>query len=151
MYGTGYYATGYYATAYYVGNAPSGPILFTYQLLLEESRALLKDTDREAGLRYPDDMMVSALNRGLNELNRIRPDAWYPFYGQYTDHVPEVVITNPIAGEQVDWTTEFQPDFRFYPAVVHYVVGQIAIQEDEQVEGLYPRSNQLFRSFVLNT
>lgn len=148
MYGTGYYATPYYATAYYVGSATTGPILFTYQLLLSEARALLADTDSEC-YRFSDDMMLNALNRGMNELKRVRPDAFYPLFGQYINDVPEVVIVSPDAF-QVDWTANFQLDLRFYPAIVHYVVGSILMQEDASLERA-AGSMQLFRTFVLSS
>jgi hypothetical protein len=150
MYGTGYYATPYYATAYYVGSssAVSGAVLFTYQLLISEARAMLYDTD-DTRYRYSDSMMLNALNRGMHELKRVRPDAFYPLYGLYDDYVPEVVLSRPDS-EQVDWTTDFQIDLRFYPALVHYVLYAILMQEDASLERA-ASSLQLFRMFVLST
>lgn len=150
MYGTGYYATPYYATAYYVGSSStvSGSVLFTYQLLLSEARAILYDTD-DSCYRYSDSMMLNALNRGMHELKRVRPDAFYPLYDLYDDYVPEVVQANPTT-QQADWTADFQIDMRFYPALVHYVVYAILMQEDASLERA-AGSLQLFRMFVLST
>lgn len=150
MFGTGYYSTGYYATPYFVGSssAVTGPVLFTYELLLDEARALLKDTD-DSCYRFSDEMMLNALNRGMNELKRVRPDAFYNLYGVYVTDVPEVVQVGPDS-QQVDWTTDFQIDMRFYPALVHYVVYAILMQEDASLERA-AGSLQLFRMFVLST
>lgn len=152
MYDTGYYATGYYATGYYMRSAGViGPVLFTYETLIQEAREKLGDTT-EGCYRFSDSMLVSILNRGLNELNRIRPDAWYNYYGQYTDGVPEITDAFITVGEQVNWEADFQPDKRFYPALVYYVTGVANIVEDDRIQsGTVQRFLEQFRTLVLNT
>ncbi len=119
---------------------------------------MLQD-DVEDCYRFSDDMLVSILNRALNDLNRIRPDAWYVYYGQYANGVPE--ITNNFVTDvgQVSWEAAFQPDTRFYHAVVQYVVGMTKSVEDTYVQadegswngGEVHSHMRLFKQLVLNT
>ena len=152
MYQTGYYATGYYQTGYYSrtgGAVPTPAALFTYQLLVYEARILLGDTE-DGFYRYSDAMLLSILNRGLNDLNRIRPDAWYEYYGQYTDGVPEVTDAFITLDGEVNWEAGFQPPVQFYPAMVDYVVGFINMMEDDLVnKGSAMRFYQSFKNKVL--
>jgi hypothetical protein len=152
MYGTGYYATGYYDPSYYVGKVDpdAPPALFTYETLIGEAREVLGDTTVDCR-RFPDATLVNILNRGLNELNRIRPDAWYEYYGQYTDNVPEITDNFITVSEQVNWKADFQPDNRFYPALVYYVAGVANIVEDERIAtGTVERFLLQFQTLVLN-
>ena len=153
MYGTGYYATGYYGPTYYVGRftLDVGQALFTYETLISEARGFLKDTD-VTGFRYSDNMLISVLNRGLNDLYRIRPDAWYSFYNVYPSGVPEIPDNFITESGQVNWEADFQPDIRFYPAVIDYVVGFIHMMEDEHVtRGVAQAFLSEFRKKVLIT
>lgn len=153
MYGTGYYAVSYYGPSYYVGRSglAIGPTLFTYQTLVLEARGHLKDRDEES-YRYSDELMVSVLNRALNDLNRIRPDAWYAYYGMYPNRVPEITNNFVTEAGQVNWEADFQPDIRFYPAVMDYVIGFIHMMEDVYVdEGVAQAFISEFRKKVLIT
>jgi len=153
MYGTGYYAVSYYGPSYYVGRTGivSGVSLFTYETLIAETRGRLQDRDAE-NYRYSDAMLISILNRGLNDLNRIRPDAWYEYYGQYTDGVPEITDNFITLDGQVNWEADFQPDIRFYPAMVDYVTGFVHMMEDVYVdEGVAQAFLSEFRKKVLIT
>lgn len=141
MYDTGYYATGYYQTGYYMRQPGGVDVLFrTYETLVNEAREMLGDDDPGC-LRYPDTMILSILNRALQELQRIRPDAWYTFYDT---GVPEVTFAN--------WDEPFGPELRFYPAVLQYVVGMTEVSEDPYMEsGSVDNHLQLFRTLVLRT
>jgi len=153
MYGTGYYAVSYYGPSYYVGRTGlvTGIGLFTYETLIAESRSRLKDRDA-SNYRYSDTMLISILNRGLNDLNRIRPDAWYSFYGIYPNGVPEITDNFITLPGQVNWEADFQPDTRFYPAMVDYVCGFTDMMEDAYVdEGRAQAFLSEFRKKVLIT
>lgn len=152
MYGTGYYAVSYYGPSYYVGRSGvvAGATLFTYETLIAETRTRLKDTDPEC-YRYSDALLISVLNRGLNDLNRIRPDAWYTFYGIYPNGAPEITDNFLTLPGQVNWEADFQPDIRFYPAMVDYVTGFVHMMEDEYVNsGAAAAFLNRFRTLVLN-
>lgn len=115
----------------------------TYQDLVTESRVLLQDTDTDVQ-RYDDTKLIDILNRGLQSLARIRPDAMYDLYTANDLTVPELVETNPGAGQTV-WTVDFGIEMQFYPPLVAYVVGIAEIVDDEySVDG---RAAFLLREF----
>lgn len=153
MYQTGYYATGYYQTGYYMRSQDglTGAVLFTYQTLIQEAREKLGDTTVDC-YRFPDATLINILNRGMNELNRVRPDAFYLYYGQYTDGVPEITDNFITLDGEVNWLADFQPDKRFYPALVYYITGVANIVEDDKVtSGDVQRFLEQFRLLALNT
>jgi hypothetical protein len=119
MYNTGYYATGYYATGYYSRQFPDTLLGLTWYSLLFEARVQLQDGDSTC-YRYPDAMLLNALNRGINELARIRPEAYYEKGG-----VPEIT--------ELNWTQTVISalDMRFYDPLMWFVVGSAELSEDE--------------------
>lgn len=139
MYATGYYATGYYSSGYYTGQQAAGAFGgLTWYSLLYEARAVLQDSD-ETLYRYPDTMLLNALNRGLNDLERIRPEAYWERGG-----VPEITTDNWTAVVALDL------DMRFYEPLMWYVVGQMDVSEDEWVrQGRAAASLEKFRSMCL--
>ncbi|UCD25283.1 MAG: hypothetical protein JSW51_05005 [Gemmatimonadota bacterium] len=150
MYQTGYYATGYYQTGYYLPTFeerfPNDP-RWTYEYLIFEARTMLGD-DNELCYRWSDETLVSTMNRGLNELQRIRPDAWYDTNGV----VPEVTSDFLTVGGLLSWKAPFGPDLRFWHAMVQYIVSMTQVQEDPFVDsGDVQRRYELFRTLVLNT
>lgn len=159
MYQTGYYLTGYYQTGYYLG--PHGVVDVSgksYFALMAEARALLGDIDEnDCPTRYPDIMLINGLNRGLQELARIRPDAFYDLFANNNLNVPEVTDTTAGAG-QSNWLEAFELDLRFWPPLVYYVVGATQLSEDEYVRGggrhphgsMAAGSLRMFRRHVLS-
>jgi hypothetical protein len=155
MYQTGYYATGYYQTDYYL-RPSAGGVYYTYFALLEEVRALLGDTN-ELCQRYSDEQMISALNRGLQELARIRPDAFYDLFSANSLNVVEVTDFTPTP-DQTFWGDAFNLDLRFWPPLVYFVVSQMDLVEDEYADGMnrHPHGSRsaghmrLFRRHVLS-
>lgn len=133
------------------------PGVLSYEALLDEARMLAGDEGRNCPKRYSDEMVVGFLNRGLHELSRIRPDAFYDLYGNNNLNVPEVTSTTP-AVDQISWTAVFQLNFAFWPPLVYYVVSQMDMTEDEYTRsgGRYPHGSRaagglrLFRKHVLS-
>lgn len=101
----------------------------TFQDIVTESRVLLKDSDA-TGYRYPNTDLIAILNRALQALARIRPDACFDLYAANSLNVPEVVEESPSAG-QVLWTDNFTLEMQFFNALVHYVTGMAEIVDDE--------------------
>lgn len=99
--------------------------------------------------RWTDDSLVDNLNRGIEELKRVRPDAYYTLFGIYDGYTPEVVQTGAGAG-QVNWNADFLLEKHFYSALVHYVVSQAFMEEDTNT-GQANEHLQLFRKFALAT
>lgn len=101
----------------------------TYQNLITESRELLQDTKLSAQ-RYSDSALLNILNRGLQDLCRMRPDACYNLFSANSLNVPEVVDSSP-GGDQIVWTDVFNIEMQFYAPLVSYVVGVAEITDDE--------------------
>jgi len=108
--------------------------LISWMDLLQQARELLQDEGGNCPIRYSDDMLLNGLNRGLQELARIRPDSMYDRYAGNSLNVPEIGL---VAGPGVvDWLQDFDLDRRFWTALVHYVVGVTELSEDEYNRGV---------------
>lgn len=94
----------------------------TWQNVIDEARTLSQDTDAD-GYRNEDSVYIDKLNRALQELARIRPDAFWTTFATEDIVVPEV--TSGSVGET------FSPPMQFYAPVMAYIVGQIELIEDE--------------------
>lgn len=155
MFASGYYASGYYATPYYTGN-PAVPDQvqgnrWTYFTLIQEARGILGD-EGPIYFRYPTDQLINNLNRGLHELSRIRPDAYYDRFTSLNDFwVPEITDDdNPVPGQD-HWLKDFVLDLRFYPPLVTYVVGMAYASEDAHREdGRAEAQLDIFHRHVLS-
>lgn len=118
----------------------------TYQTLVTEARELLQDTGSIPQQRYSDATLLSILNRGLNDLSRIRPDLTYTAYANNSLSVPEIVEATPGAG-QVAWTDVWPWEMWFYNRVVEYVVALAEVMDDEYtVDGRAALLLQQFRN-----
>jgi hypothetical protein len=112
--------------------------VLTYQDLLAEAREILQDTDTDPTLqRYPDQTLLNILNRGLQELYRIRPDAFYDEW-DYTEsdfdvpalYIPTVPPTTPPEGG-TSWTATFGIPMMFYDPLVNWIIGTTEAIDDE--------------------
>ena len=120
----------------------------TYQDVITEARVLLQDTD-STSYRNSNETLIQILNRALQSLGRIRPDAYYDLAGSNTLGVPELVETSPGAGQTV-WTTTFGLDLQFFSPLVSYVVGVAELIDDEYSEdGRAALMLQSFRNEVI--
>ena len=125
--------------------------------LLAQARELLEDQGLDGcPKRYSDDMLINGLNRGLQELARIRPDSMYDKYAGNSLNVPEIgLIASPGV---IDWLDPYDLERRFWPALMHYVVGTTELSEDEYTKGTdgNPHSSRaatslrMFRRHVLS-
>lgn len=117
----------------------------TYQTCVTEARELLQDTDTEQR-RYTDAALLNILNRGLNDLSKIRPDLTYTAYSNNSLEVPEIVESGAIAG-QVNWTDTWPWEMWFYNRMVEYTVAVAEITDDEYtVDGRAALLLQQFRN-----
>lgn len=118
----------------------------TYQDVITEARVLLQDDDSDS-YRYSNTVLIAMLNRGLQALARIRPDACFDLYDDNSLNVPEVVESTPGA-DQTLWTTSFGIEMQFFNALVNYVTGMAEIVDDEYtVDG---RASMLLGQFKAN-
>jgi len=96
----------------------------TYQNLIDEARTLSQDTDATSQ-RNTDAVYLDKLNRALQELARIRPDA---YWSSYDDVIEDITVPELTDTDLADF---FEPPMQFYYPVVTFVVGQIEMIEDE--------------------
>lgn len=104
----------------------------TYQDLLDEARGFVNDA--VSPYRDADATYIRHINRGLQEIGRIRPDAMFSLFSANALNVPVVIASGSPAGNEVLISAEFQLDMQFFPPLVSYVVGMIEIKEDEYSE-----------------
>lgn len=107
----------------------------TYQTLITEARQILQDTDEP--YRYSDEILLNKLNRGLQEVGRIRPDAFWDTF--VTD---DIVIPEVATG---DLNTVFPLPMQFYNPLVSWIVAWAEVLDDEfTVDG---RADMLIKQF----
>lgn len=118
----------------------------TYQSLISEARFLLQDTDTDQ-LRYADSTLLDILNRGLNDLSKLRPDLTYTVYANNSLEVPEIIETGPPGTGEVVWTDAWPWEKWFYNRMVEYVVAVAEITDDEYTtDGRAAILMQMFRN-----
>ena len=116
----------------------------TYQTALEEAREILQDT--VAPYRYSDTVLLNILNRGLQEIGRIRPDAFWTTFDTVTEDivVPEVVAAT--------LSTVFPLPMQFYAPIVSFIVAWAEILDDEfTTDGRAGLLLNVFKQGVLTT
>lgn len=101
----------------------------TYEDILLESRVLLQDTD-SSSYRYSTADLIAILNRGLQVIARIRPDACYDLFADNSLEVPELVESSPGSG-QIIYTANFGFEMQFFTPLVSYVTGLAELVDDE--------------------
>lgn len=117
----------------------------TYETLVTEARELLQDTDIDQR-RYTNATLLNILNRGLQDLSKLRPDFTYVLYSANSLEVPEIVESGAGPG-QLNWTETFALEMWFYNRLVEYVVGVAEITDDEYTQdGRAALMLQLFRN-----
>ncbi len=85
--------------------------------VVTQVRVLLQDTEAD-NYRYSDAIVYQALNEGLLETNRIRPDFYRGLVG-----IPQYSASD-------SGTTIAYPD-SYRPALVDYAAGRVQLQDDE--------------------
>ncbi len=93
----------------------------TYQTAIDEAREILQDTDTP--YRYDDSILLNILNRALQELGRIRPDAFWSTFVTDDIVIPEVAT--------IDLSTTFPLPSQFYLPVVSFIVAWSEVLDDE--------------------
>lgn len=93
------------------------PALATVGDYIKEARRLLQD-EVSAVYRYPDVDLVDALNIGLTEVRRIRPDLFLPKF-----EIPFFAVTDTAKALNID------PMYR--SGLVYYMVGRVQLRDEE--------------------
>jgi hypothetical protein len=98
--------------------------LQTVQDFINEARVILQDEQGlGSGARYPDVDFVSAINIGILEFRRIRPDLFIPY----------LRITPP-SYSLANRTQTVAIDDQYRNALLWYVCGHIQIRDDETTQ-----------------
>jgi hypothetical protein len=95
--------------------------LSTVQEYVDRARVLLQD--QVAPYRYPDDDLVGALNDGILESRRLRPDIMSSYF---RSTLPEFSTSNMSATVPID------PMYRM--TFVYYICGMAQLRDDENVQ-----------------
>ena len=104
----------------------------TYQNLLAEAREILQDTNTDPTLqRYSDSTLLNIFNRGLQELYRLRPDAFYDFWDPTTSDFDVPLIVSTVTPGGTLWTAVFELPMMFYDPLVNWVIGTTEAIDDE--------------------
>lgn len=142
MYQTGYYATGYYSVGYYSrGTFPETLLGRSWYSLIFEARVQLQD-GMEGCYRYPDSMLLNILNRGLHDLSRFRPDAFFEGFLDNNLNVPEIT--------ELNWGEPISVDLMFFAPLVLYIVGMAEASEGDYIEdGRAAGHLSMFKTYVL--
>lgn len=101
--------------------------------VIRQVRTLLQDEDAE-GYRYSDSSLIDALNSGLLETKRLRPD----IFRHRKFDVPQYAVAD--FGKAIDYTD------MFVPALVNYTVGLAQLRDaEEETDG---RAATLINTFI---
>jgi hypothetical protein len=104
----------------------------TYQNLLSEAREILQDTNTDPTLqRYGDQTLLDVLNRGLQELYRIRPDAYYDLWDDTAEDFIVPSLTTTALPDPTSFGNPFALALMFYAPLVSYVIGMVEAVDDE--------------------
>ena len=99
---------------------------WTLNEVVDETRRILQDTVDTApgGFRYEDEAYITALNYGIIEMRRIRPDI---FAGRFTDPLPKYTVGQLITLPATDVALNDQ----WISPLTAYMAGWIETTDDE--------------------
>jgi hypothetical protein len=132
----------------------------TWQNVIDEARVILQDVD--APPRHSDEVLLAILNRGLQELARLRPDAFWEFFHSDTVIVPEIVVVDPDPDDNPDdfdpdedgqlaLTANFALEMMFYTPLVYWVASSAELVDDEFTnDGRVVLLQNQFKSMVVS-
>lgn len=107
--------------------------------VITEARKLLQDT-RAGSYRYSDAYLIGLLNAALQEIYRLRPDA---FIGCCTEE--NIEVPTFAEADATNTATLFPIDAMFFMATVYHIVGNAQLADDEFAED--SRAIVLLQSF----
>lgn len=93
----------------------------TYQNAIDEAREILQDTETE--YRYGDTTLLNILNRALQEIGRVRPDAFWSTFSTDDIVIPEIVTAT--------LPSTFALPSQFFLPVVSFIVAWTEVLDDE--------------------
>lgn len=107
----------------------------TIKNVVDQARGLLQDVDNgDSQVRWADPIIYTALNLGLLEARRLRPD----FYRDAPDMIPRYTPPG-------DATSFIAFPIQYIPALIAYITGYVQIQDLEGTQD--PRAISLLATF----
>lgn len=107
----------------------------TWQNLLSDARQIVQDQNTDPTLqRYADQELVDILNRGNQELYRLRPDAYYDLWDDTAQDFLVPLVTIDLITVPTSWLLPFPIPMMFYTPLVDWVVGILESVDDEFTE-----------------
>jgi hypothetical protein len=104
----------------------------TYANLMTEAREILQDTNTDPTLqRYTDQTLLDQLNRGLQELYRIRPDAYYDLWDDTAEDFLVPSLTLAALPDPASYQNNFVLPMMFYAPLMSYIIGMVEAIDDE--------------------
>lgn len=107
--------------------------LLTVQDYLAQARVLL--LDKIEPYRYETDEIIEALNMGIMEARRLRPDL---FTGYFRSDLPDYTVADLVEEVPID------PMYR--KAFVYYIVGHCQLRDEENTQDT--RASAMLNKFV---
>lgn len=132
----------------------------TWQNVIDEARVILQDS--ESPERHSDTVLLAKLNRGLQELRRLRPDAFWDFFDVDDTFPPEIVAVDadpddnpdefdPVEDGQIALSATFNLDLMFYTPLVYWVASSAELVDDEFTnDGRVVLLQNAFKSMVVS-
>jgi hypothetical protein len=113
----------------------------TWQSVIDEAREILQDTNSDR-YRYSNTVLLANLNRGVQELARLRPDALWDFLLDGELLVPQIVTTDAdpdtdpdtldeVEDGEVALSASFNLPMQFHGALVYWVASTAELVDDE--------------------
>lgn len=101
----------------------------TYANLISEVRNFTQDN--LAPYRNEDSFYLEILNRALDEVGRMRPDAFYDLFDANDLNIPTVLESGTPGTNEVLVSNDFQLERQFYSPIFAFMVGMAEVQDDE--------------------
>lgn len=118
----------------------------TWQNLLSDARQIVQDSNTDPTLqRYSDQELVDILNRGNQELYRLRPDAYYDLWDDTAEDFLVPLVTIDLITVPTSWLLPFPIPMMFYNPLVDWVIAMLESVDDEFTED--SRSMQFYTQF----
>ena len=102
---------------------------YTWEDIILHARELLLDA--RTPFRFSDLQIIKTLNRGLQDVGRIRPDAYFTAYTNQELNIPEIIISGVPTSSQIIWTDAINIESQFFTSLVNYVVAVTELTDDE--------------------
>lgn len=112
--------------------------------IITEARRLLQDT-RPSSYRNTDADLIRLLNLAMQDVQRLRPDAYIT-----AGTAPNIPVPTYVEADATDTGEDFPIDDMFATPVIYFIVGNAELADDEfTLEGRATMLMQAYRQMLL--